>query len=503
MATLDAQAPDGKTLSINVPEGTPEAAYPKMVEEAMAHYTSLPSGLESFGRAAVNNLPAGGQIGALGTAALKGEDYSQGMQEFNQKASDAKAAHPVAYGAGAVAGTMAPLAIPGVGEAMAAAPAATGAALGAANAVGNTDVTQNPGEAVKQGLEGAATGAVLGKMLPTGKGASEELENYANREAVKGLGLKPGVLGIPKEDLEDLGQFAHETGLTKGPLEQRVNTVNDLLQQTGHQIGDMGGGAPLADASQFIDTLHNKLQESASIFGPEGNPETNVYRQAIANLSQPNMTFDQLQQLKTAVGNRAFDSVGEVKNDAAAAVYGVYKDAMKSIVEGSPAEYQDAMTTYGKLKDIQQGLTNQFQKEQATGLQAKGFGLAGKMGGMITGGNVPATASLAAAAAPFHPFMAAGLATTITQNPQAMESAARGLSAAVPGVAAAAKLGGIAGTVSHFINNMSSYGKYAAPLSQALQAGGAQGFAATSFVLRQQHPELNDIMMQKESEEKQ
>ena len=143
MATLDAQAPDGKTLSIDVPEGTPPSAYPHMVEEAMAHYTSLPTGLESFGRAAINNLPAGGQLGALGTAALKGTDYSQGMHEFNQKAAEAKAEHPIAYRAGAIAGTAAPLAIPGVGEAMAAAPAATGAGLGALNAIGNTDIAQN------------------------------------------------------------------------------------------------------------------------------------------------------------------------------------------------------------------------------------------------------------------------------------------------------------------------------------------------------------------------
>jgi hypothetical protein len=162
------------------------------------------------------------------------------------------------------------------------------------------------------------------------------------------------------------------------------------------------------------------------------------------------------------------------------------------------------MTTYGKLKDIHGALTNQWQKEQAVGIQAKGFGLAGKMGGMVTGGNVPATAGLAAAIAPEHPFMGLGLGTTILTNPEAMESAARGVAKAIPGIAKAATveaIGGIASQFNDLISNPQSYGKFSAPLLQAAQTGGKDGFAATSFVLRQQHPELNDIMMGKRKDE--
>jgi len=74
MATINAEAPDGSTLNIDVPPGADPSVYPQIVDEAVGHYMSTKqSGLESFGRAAVNNLPLGGQLGALGTAAVKNE----------------------------------------------------------------------------------------------------------------------------------------------------------------------------------------------------------------------------------------------------------------------------------------------------------------------------------------------------------------------------------------------------------------------------------------------
>ena len=164
------QDPAGNEHVITGPEGASD-------EEILQAAQSLlsPNAMESFGRAAVNNLPLGGQIGGAGTAALKGEDYSQGMKEFNDAAINAKAAHPIAYGAGATAGSLAPLAVPGVGEALEAAPVATSAALGAANAVGNTDIAQNPGEAAKQAVLGGVTGAGIGAILPGASKAQEGL----------------------------------------------------------------------------------------------------------------------------------------------------------------------------------------------------------------------------------------------------------------------------------------------------------------------------------------
>src|ERR1035438_8804213 len=96
------QGPDGVQHVISGPEGASDS---EIIQQAQNLFQ--PSKLESFGRAAVNNLPLGGQLGAVGTAAMKGEDYSQAMADWNQKAQESKQAHPIPYGAGAVAGTMA------------------------------------------------------------------------------------------------------------------------------------------------------------------------------------------------------------------------------------------------------------------------------------------------------------------------------------------------------------------------------------------------------------
>jgi hypothetical protein len=130
--------------------------------------------------------------------------------------------------------------------------------------------------------------------------------------------------------------------------------------------------------------------------------------------------------------------------------------------------------------------------------------MAGKLGGMVTGGNVPATAALSGGLfAAGKPFMGLGAATTIFNNPGAMSTVARTGAEALPGIAKAATVGAIGGVSSQFndlVSNPKSYGKYAAPLLQAAQSGGKEGFAATSFVMRQQHPELNDIMMKRKDE---
>lgn len=464
-----------------------------------------PSKLESFGRGVENNFPLANQAIAADSAIFGDKSYSKNLEEQNKSISNAKSANPISYDAGAVTGAIAPALIPGVGEAMSAAPKMAGAALGAANSIGNTDVVQNPTEALKQAAIGAGTGAALGAILPTGKGAAEEVENFANRKTVQGLGLKPGMLGIPKEDLEDLGQFAHEAGLADGPLEQRVNTAKELLNQAGAQVGNAGAGStPLSDASSFIDQLHNKLQESASIFGPEANAETPVYRQALANLSKPGLTFDELQQLKTAVGQRAFDSTGNVKNDAAADVYGLYKDAMKSIIEGSPSEYQESMNAYGKLKDIHSALNSQFQKEQAGGLQSKGFGMVGKLAGMISDGNPAVNMGAAAALAPAHPFMALGALTPLMTNPDATAGAARSVAGAIPGMMSGLKVGSIDSVTSYLMKTLSSapqkLGQFAQPLINAAKTGGSQGVAAQHYILSSKYPQYNEMMMKKEEE---
>ncbi len=492
------QGPDGTPHVIEGPEGATDA---EIIAQAQKLFQ--PSNLESFARGAENNFPLLNQAIAGSSAVLGDKSYSQNLAQQNQDIAAAKQAHPVPYGAGAVAGAVAPLAIPGVGEALAASPIAASAALGAAQGVGSTDIAQNPGEALKNAAVGAGTGAVAGAILPTGAGTAKDLEEFANTKGVQSLGLKPGTLGIPSDELNDLGQFAHEIGAVKGPLEQRVNNVQDIMQQVGGQIGEMGAGAqPLQDVAPYVDKLAELAKESSAIFEPSANQELGSYRMAMSNL-KPGITFDELQNLKSGVGTRAFDASGEVKNDALANVYRVYKDAMKSIVDASPAEYQDAMTQYGKLKDIHSALMNQFQKAQAQGVQAKGFGMAGKLAGMVSGEHPTANLAVAGALAPAHPFMALGALTPIATNPAAMSGAARSVAGALPTVGAGLKLGSVDAVTSYLMKTLNSdpqkLGKFATPLINAAKEGGSQGIAAQHFVMASQYPEYNQMMLDREN----
>src|ERR1700690_438837 len=499
-----ATGPDGNDYTITGPAGASDEEVIAQIKQAVE-----PGSLESFGRAAVNNLPAGGQLGAIGTAAMKGEDYSKGMADWNQKAAEAKEASPIAYGAGAVTGSLAPLAIPVVGEALKAAPILTGAGLGALNAVGNTDIAKNPEEALKQGAEGAAIGGVLGGIMPTGQKAAEGLDKYANMKSLQTADLSAKMLGnLSEEEAGSLGSKLHAWDLDTGTLEERQVKGQALLKQAGEKVGSFGGGAlPLEDPTPYINNLQDKMQQSAKIYGPQETRDAGIYQAGISNF-RPGMTFDELADMKSGLGERAFDASHQVKPgaDALADVHGEVRDAMKSIISGAPSEYQDAMTDYSQLKDITRGIQNQLGRARAQGPQMKGIGMIGRMGGAITGGNVPATATAAGLSAAIgHPLWALGLGATLSQNPQAMAAGARGLAGAIPKVAAASTLGGIDAVVSNFIKNPQSYGKFSAPLLQALQTGGKQAFSATSFVMRQQHPELNDIMLgnQKDTNETQ
>jgi hypothetical protein len=185
-----------------------------------------------------------------------------------------------------------------------------------------------------------------------------------------------------------------------------------------------------------------------------------------------------------------------VKNEVAANIYSQISDAQQSLASGSP-EYADLKQAYSTIKDMKEGLEAQLQKEQSSGGQAKGFGMMGKAAGMVTGGNVPATAVLAAGLAPMHPFMALGAASTLLTNPNAMSSAARGLAEAAPKAAEAATAGSIDAVTSKIMTaihtNPQSLGQFSRPLMQAAQQGN-QGIAATHFILAHQYPEYNELI---------
>jgi hypothetical protein len=226
MAEYSVTTPDGASYTITADS---DAQAQSAINSLLEGSGPSSSPLEAAGRGALNNFPLAKQA----TAALESGNYSENLQDLSQKAQVAKSAHPIAYGAGAVAGAVAPALIPGVGPALRASPMLGNALLGAAQGISDTDLVKHPEEALKQGATGAVVGGVLGKLMPSGEKAAEGLEDYANTKTVQSLGMKPQSLGVPGEDIQNMGNMAHELGLDAGGIEDKFNTAKDALLQTG------------------------------------------------------------------------------------------------------------------------------------------------------------------------------------------------------------------------------------------------------------------------------
>jgi hypothetical protein len=493
------QGPDGVQHVIDGPAG---ASDDEVIQQAQKLFS--PSAVESFGRAAVNNLPAGGQLGALGTAALKGEDYSQGMQDFNEKASEAKAEHPVAYGAGAVTGSVAPLAIPGVGEAMAAAPALTGAGLGAANAIGNTDLVKNPDEALKQAALGAGTGAIIGKALPNGEGLASDLEKSGQRQAFQAMGMNPEYAGhLDPDEIQDIGKFAQDYDLVKGTPFERLEKAQNLQTAFGQKIGELGDQAIPGEAIDTSD-LQSQVQKWGGLAGTQPRALTRDYAAGIKNIQSlgEHPTFDQIQRLKQMYGQMAFDGAHQVKNQAAADIYSKLKDAATDLVGQQTDDVQDLFNGYKNSGDMVRGLQKMAGKEAATGQGAsQGIGFAGRILGKLPGQSNPVvnTATAAGVGMMGHPLMGLMAATPTVMNPAILSQASQMGAEALPKAAQGIKLGTNNAVTSYLLNtlnqNPQKLGRFAQPLINAAKEGGSQGLAAQHFLLSGQYPEYNSMVM--------
>ncbi len=457
--------------------------------------------LESFGRGAANNVPLLPQA----IAGLSEGDYSKNLEDWNQKAAEAKAENPLPYGAGAVTGAVAPMLIPGVGAGLKASPILGNALYGAASAVSNTDLSKNPEEAAKEAVKGATIGAVMGKAGDMIMPSASKLEQIGQNQGVKSVGLRPGSV-VDDAHFEDMGKFIKNNDLVSGHLPERLAKVQALKQQYGQAIENSGvGAAPLKDATPFTDPLQAKAEEMSKMYDPQFKAQANTYINGVKEIQQNGTNFAGLQKIKSAYGDRAFDKDHTVVDRAAFDVWKQASDAMKSIIKDSPEDYQEAMKGYSHSMDIEAGLAKQLGIERSVSQGASGVGGHG-LHSLIR--QVPAfhnpsigIPSGVAIGAMGHPVLGAALAAhSLMSNPQAKSATAYGMAKIAGGTQALAGIGGTAAMVHHFLNNTPAYGKFAAPLSQAMQSGGTQGFAATSFVLRQQHPELNDIMMKRDQD---
>jgi hypothetical protein len=449
---------------INLPEGY-QLDSPSVPEGYTVDSPTSAAGAAGLG--ALDAIPFGLKGAAQAEEALKGGKAADYLKELDQLVAQQKEEHPIAHGAGEIAGSVAPFAIPGVGEALGAETmagrAGIGAGIGALQAASNERAPLTSTQGLQDIAKGAGTGAVLNPALGAlgdtissslGK-ASEGLTNVANEKAVQSAGLRPGSLGLPEEEIQELGQKMRDWDLVSGSPQEKLVKAQVLLNKIGQQIGDIGAGAqPLQDASPYIDNLQQEAEKAAKFFGTEGNQDLTTYRQGMANIQNNGGTFDQLQALKSAYGEKAFDANGQAASPANAKVYGQIKDAMKSIVASAPEQYQTAMDNYGTLKDINSGLMKQLQQSQAgSGSGGMGMGIRGMIRALPGMQNpaigVPAGAGIAALG---HPYVGAMAAIgSMTGNPAAQSTMAgtlaNTLNKTVPQVAAPAVTNAIANSM--------------------------------------------------------
>lgn len=327
---------------------------------------------ESLGRAAVNNFPLAPQA----VAVLSPGDYSKNLEEWNQKAQESKAANPKTYGVGAVAGSLAPLAIPGVGEALEATPVTANAALGVANALSNEDLTKNFGENVKKAGLGAGIGGTLGgvgKALGKIGEASGVIGNRIEAQATaNALDINPRALykiatkenanpetvalNINKKVQELFPNFIEYTD-TAGSKYQKLLTAHN---QAGEAIGSVieSTDKNIKNLIPEIDDALGKLEKASEKYtglqfedSVQSKAILDDTRQMLRSLKeQGQLNFQNLSLLKQEVGQIYHNPNNVVRGVDQA--YSILSDTIDNILERTSVSSPELKPLYNKSKEI-------------------------------------------------------------------------------------------------------------------------------------------------------
>ena len=231
--------------------------------------------LMAAGRGALRNVPLAQQA----VAAIEPGKYSENLKSLVSGAEAAKSAHPVAYGTGAVAGTLAPLAL-GQPEGLAA-NIGLNAGLGAAQAVSDTDLSNQKAQAAKQALAGGAIGGgmagILGKLgeyfaqkaapavaeaaTPATSRALETV-NPTGQEIAPVVNMKPNSW----DGLEELYPAGHLEPPHEVDSPQKVADIKKSIEENGWQ-GRPLLAIPSGDGWQLLTGTHRV--NAASEIDPE------------------------------------------------------------------------------------------------------------------------------------------------------------------------------------------------------------------------------------------
>lgn len=432
--------------------------------------TDETTALGAAGRGAVGMIPLGEQAYSAIAGAAEHKPYTQERKELEAEIEADKNNHGVARLAGQAAGVVAPALLTGgatAPESMAAA-AGEGALVGGGFGAGNAIDTLAEGGSGAKAAGDVALGAGLGalggaagqKVSGLMKEAVPGIENYAAKKAASAVGLESKELGnMTQAELQGTGKRLLDLGIIKPGVstQEMFDTAKGIHEGYGTKIGEIGNKADelglKMDPAPLVQNLQLLQEDASKLVNPDERKAALWYKrgaadiQAMANQNHAengsyDVTFDQLQRLKKAYGNSAFEN-GAVKNHAAADVYGELRQGLDSIVMSAkdnpklPGDLKEAMAGYAELNPVVKGLQDVLGRERAGSMPVKGFGMMGKIVGQMPGQSNPVVNGLTSLGllGAGHPMWAMGAATASLQNPRTMSSAAAKLAESIPGAA--------------------------------------------------------------------
>lgn len=505
-----------------------------------------PSKTESFLRGAGNNFPllpqaiaeggaiadqfkgkdTGGKISTALKALISGHmegtgpAYSEHLADWKGKAAAAKEENPASYDIGAGVGTLAPLAIPGVGEAMEAAPIASNAALGAASAVSDTDLRQDPERAALEGLAGGVVGGVTGAAA---KGVGNFLEDVikpagsrieANATA-QALDLNPAAIrrmsrGLknPEDAMNAMGEKLNEhfpdligTFDTAGSKYDKLLAAHDAA---GAQIGDVVDKTSEGLGNYVIDsqTAIQKLKAAAAQYegltsarATDAAAELTDLAKRMEDLqSQGKLTFRALADLKTDVGSAYHNP--NFQNHGIDQAYGILSDTIDGVLDRVTTDDPAVKPAFDKAKEIYKLTSNilpAMRKGVAKEVSGAGGGLANAGLGAAAVMGHPVTAGAGFIAKTGAKLLAPDIAANLAfKTVQGVKGAAEPLAAAAGAAGKALTVGATKaatiGTTEKLMNIVQTNPQALGPAAGALQEAAKRGpdaLATTHFLLQQ------------------
>jgi hypothetical protein len=270
-------------------------------------------------------------------------NYTEELQHLTQAAEQGKSQNPKSYGAGAIAGTLAPMAIPVVGHALEAAPIMGNAALGAAQSLSDTNIKNLTKSDIANAGVGAGIGAVAGGIGKALGALAPSAEEAGASSSAKGFGMRArsGLRGMgddPQAKWLDLGNWANQAetpggeklvGLAKRPGEM-LKAINEIKDDAGQTIGSVIKKIN-PNATIDKDELISQLQPMAKRFrisSPETVGSVNSLIEDIEGLAKSgDLNFKALHELKSAVGE------GLESNPRLGLPYGVLSDTINNMVD--------------------------------------------------------------------------------------------------------------------------------------------------------------------------